>query len=131
MAVHYAGDYGDDAAAGAKLAAEKLGLTFTDVKTDSGADKQAGAIAAIVTEQARPGDPHHRPDRAGRDRRPGRRRAASQGRFIGTSPTWNPALLQSPAAPALTALYEQSAPWAPWAHRHARATRRCARRCRA
>ena len=48
MAVHYAGDYGDDAAAGAKYAAEKLGLTFTDVKTDPGADKQAGAIAAIV-----------------------------------------------------------------------------------
>ena len=36
MAVHYAGDYGDDAAAGAKYAAEKLGLTFTDVKTDPG-----------------------------------------------------------------------------------------------
>ena len=49
MAVHYAGDYGDDAAAGAKYAAEKLGLTFTDVKTDPGADKQAGAIAAIVS----------------------------------------------------------------------------------
>ena len=44
MAVHYAGDYGDDAAAGAKYAAEKLGLTFTDTKTDPGQDKQAGAI---------------------------------------------------------------------------------------
>src|SRR6266511_5671577 len=29
MAVHYPGDYGDDAAAGAKLGAEALGLTFT------------------------------------------------------------------------------------------------------
>ena len=36
MAVHYAGDYGDDAAAGAKFAAEKLGLTYTDVKTATG-----------------------------------------------------------------------------------------------
>src|SRR5205085_5145959 len=48
MAVHLAGDYGDDAAAGAKIAADKLGLKFVDVKTDSGTDKQAGAINAIV-----------------------------------------------------------------------------------
>jgi ABC-type branched-subunit amino acid transport system substrate-binding protein len=35
-----------------------------------------------------------------------------QGRFYGTSPTWNPGLLQSPAADAFKALYLQSAPWA-------------------
>ena len=34
--------------------------------------------------------------------------------FIGTSPTWNPALNASPAAPALTALYLQSGPWGSW-----------------
>ena len=49
MAVHLAGDYGDDAAAGAKFAAEKRGLTFTDVKTAPGQDNQAGAIDAIVS----------------------------------------------------------------------------------
>ena len=37
-----------------------------------------------------------------------------KGRFIGTSPTWNPALNASAAAPALAALYEQSAPWNSW-----------------
>ena len=51
MAVHLAGDYGDDAAAGAKIAAEKLGMTFVNVKTDSGTDKQAGAVTAIVTQK--------------------------------------------------------------------------------
>jgi hypothetical protein len=34
-----------------------------------------------------------------------------RGLFIGTSPTWNPALLQSPAAQAIKDHYLQSAPW--------------------
>ncbi|MER7459566.1 ABC transporter substrate-binding protein [Micromonospora sp. NPDC126480] len=114
MAVHLAGDYGDDAAAGVKLAAEALGMTFTDVKTDSGADKQAGAIQAILT---------GKPDLVVLTMGPadaativGQAVARGfAGRFIGTSPTWNPALLQSPAAPALLARYEQSAPWNAWA----------------
>jgi hypothetical protein len=37
-----------------------------------------------------------------------------QGRFLGSSPTWNPALLESPAAPALEGLFELMAPWGPW-----------------
>ena len=49
MAVHLAGDYGDDAAAGARVAAEKRGLKFTDVTTATGQDNQAGAIDAIVS----------------------------------------------------------------------------------
>src|SRR2546430_17050752 len=51
MAVHYAGDYGDDAAAGAKLGAEAHGGKFSNVKTDAGQDNQAGAITAILTEK--------------------------------------------------------------------------------
>jgi ABC-type branched-subunit amino acid transport system substrate-binding protein len=113
MSVHYAGDYGDDAAAGAKIAAEKLGLTFSHLKTDSGADKQAGAINEIVTKN---------PDLVLLTTGPtetativGQAAARGyKGRFIGTSPTWNPGLLKSPAAPALTALYEQTAPWNAW-----------------
>ncbi|GAA4706883.1 ABC transporter substrate-binding protein [Phytohabitans rumicis] len=113
MAVHLAGDYGDDAAAGAKLGAQALGMTFTDVKTDSGADKQAGAIQAILT---------GKPDVVILTTGPadaaviiGQTAARGfKGRFIGTSPTWNPALLQSAAAPALLALYEQTAPWNAW-----------------
>lgn len=113
MAVHLAGDYGDDAAAGVKLAAGSLGLSFTDVKTDSGTNKQAGAIQAILT---------GRPDLVVITTGPADAAAivgqaaarGFKGRFIGTSPTWNPALLQSDAAPALLALYEQSAPWDSW-----------------
>jgi ABC-type branched-subunit amino acid transport system substrate-binding protein len=110
MAVHLAGDYGDDAAAGAKLAAQALGMTFSAVKTDSGTDKQAGAIAAIVS--AKPDlvllttGPADAAVIVGQSAAQG-----FKGRFIGTSPTWNPALLQSAAAPALLALYEQTAPW--------------------
>jgi ABC-type branched-subunit amino acid transport system substrate-binding protein len=113
MAVHYAGDYGDDGAAGAKYAAQKLGLTFTDVKTDPGADKQAGAIAAILA---------GKPDLVILTTAPTEAAtivggAAAQGftgKFIGTSPTWNPALNGSAAAPALAALYLQSGPWQSW-----------------
>jgi len=113
MSVHLSGDYGDDAAAGVRLGAAALGLAFSDVKTDSGADKQAGAIRAIVA---------GRPDLVVLTMGPadaavivGQAAAQGyQGRFIGTSPTWNPALLQSAAAPALTALYEQTAPWNAW-----------------
>jgi ABC-type branched-subunit amino acid transport system substrate-binding protein len=113
MAVHYAGDYGDDGAAGAKYAAQKLGLTFTDVKTDPGADKQAGAVAAILA---------GKPDLVILTTAPTEAAtivggAAAQGftgKFIGTSPTWNPALNGSAAAPALAALYLQSGPWQSW-----------------
>ncbi len=117
MAVHYPGDYGDDAAGGVKYAAEQLDLTFTDVPTGQGQEAQAGAIQQILTE---------RPDLVIITTGPTEAavlvgQVAAQGvpagyapLFIGTSPTWNPALLGSPAAPALTALYLQSGPWGPW-----------------
>ncbi|TWP52289.1 ABC transporter substrate-binding protein [Lentzea tibetensis] len=113
MAVHLAGDYGDDAAAGTKLAAEKRGLTFTNVTTQTGQDNQGGAIDAIVS---------GKPDLVILTTGPtdaaviiGQTAARGfTGRFIGTSPTWNPGLLKSPAAPAIKALYMQSAPWKAW-----------------
>ncbi|MGH2735218.1 MAG: ABC transporter substrate-binding protein, partial [Actinomycetota bacterium] len=37
-----------------------------------------------------------------------------QGKFIGTSPTWNKGVLDSPAGPAIEQLYLQSGPWAPF-----------------
>ncbi len=111
MAVHLPGDYGDDAAAGIQYAAEEAGLQFTDIETTSGQTNQAGAIQAIVGQQ---------PDLVFVTTGPtdlavivGQAAAAGyQGRFIGSSPTWNPGLLTSPAAPALKALYHQAAPWA-------------------
>ncbi|HET9141812.1 ABC transporter substrate-binding protein [Actinophytocola sp.] len=113
MAVHLAGDYGDDAAAGAKIAAEKRGVTFTDVKTASGQDNQGAAIDAIVSNKPELVILTNSPTDAaviiGQSAARG-----FKGKFIGTSPTWNPGLLQSAAAPAIKALYLQSGPWQPW-----------------
>ncbi|ONI89104.1 branched-chain amino acid ABC transporter substrate-binding protein [Saccharothrix sp. ALI-22-I] len=113
MAVHLPGDYGDDAAAGAKLAAEKRGLTFTNAVTQTGQDNQGGAIDAVLA---------NKPDVVILTTGPtdaaviiGQTAARGfTGKFIGTSPTWNPGLMASPAAPAIKALYMQSAPWKAW-----------------
>ncbi|MEV5407728.1 ABC transporter substrate-binding protein [Thermopolyspora sp. NPDC052614] len=113
MAVYYAGDYGADAAAGAKFAAEKHGLKFTAVETPSGATEQGRAIAEITK---------NKPDLVIVTTGPADLAAivgqavagGYKGRFIGTGPTWNPALLKSPAAEALKAHYEQSSPGLPW-----------------
>jgi ABC-type branched-subunit amino acid transport system substrate-binding protein len=113
MAVHLPGDYGDDAAAGAKIAAEKRGLTFSGVVTQTGQDNQGGAIDAILA--AKPNvvilttGPTDAAVIIGQTAARG-----FTGKFIGTSPTWNPGLLASPAAPAIKALYLQSSPWAAW-----------------
>ncbi|HEX6686105.1 MAG TPA: ABC transporter substrate-binding protein [Candidatus Limnocylindrales bacterium] len=113
LAIHYAGDYGDDAAAGAKIAAAKLGMTFSHIKTDAGLDKQAGALAEIATKN---------PDLVILTVGPtetgaivgGAAQRGFKGRFIGTSPTFNPALVQGPVAQAIIGLYEQSVPWNSW-----------------
>ncbi|RJL34153.1 ABC transporter substrate-binding protein [Bailinhaonella thermotolerans] len=113
MAVHYAGDYGADAAAGAKAAAEAGKLEFSAVETPSGATEQGRAIDEIV--KGKPDvvilttGPADAAAVIGQSAARGFR-----GRFIGTGPTWNPALLKSPAAPAIKALYEQSAPGLPY-----------------
>ncbi|HZN71081.1 MAG TPA: ABC transporter substrate-binding protein [Micromonosporaceae bacterium] len=113
LAIHYAGDYGADAAAGAKIAAEKLGMTYSHVQTNSGAQNQAAAIQAVIS---------GKPDLIILTTGPAETaaivgNAAAQGyrgRFIGTSPTFNPGLMASPAAQALTLLYESTAPWDSW-----------------
>ncbi|MGH3443426.1 MAG: ABC transporter substrate-binding protein, partial [Nitriliruptorales bacterium] len=112
MAVAYPGDYGGDAAAGAKIYAEENGLEFTYVEQiplGLGGTTQ-GAVAQIVQQD---------PDVVVVTTAPselaeivgGAAAQGYQGMFLGTSPTWNPALLQSPAADALVALYHQSGPW--------------------
>jgi ABC-type branched-subunit amino acid transport system substrate-binding protein len=110
LAVHYPGDYGADAAAGAKIAAEANSLTFDAVETQSGTQNQAGAIDAIVS---------GKPDLVILTTGPadaavivGQAAARGyRGRYIGTSPTWNPALIKSPAGPAFKAQFFQSGPW--------------------
>jgi ABC-type branched-subunit amino acid transport system substrate-binding protein len=113
MAVGFPGDYGGDGAAGAEIASEANGIEFTGVETAPGQEAQAGAISAIVKQK--PGlvllgtGPTETAVIVGQ--------AAAQGfegQFIGLGPTWNPALLETPAAPALEALYMQSGYWGPF-----------------
>jgi ABC-type branched-subunit amino acid transport system substrate-binding protein len=113
VAVHYPGDYGADAAAGAKFAAEKNGLTFKAVETAPGPDNQAGAIAAVLADKPDVVIITTNPTDAAVviGQTAGR---GFGGKFIGTSPTWNPGLLKSPAAPAIKALYLTSVPWEPF-----------------
>lgn len=113
MAVGFPGDYGGDGAAGAEIAAEANRLEFTGVETAPGQEAQAGAISAIVKQK---------PDLVLLGTGPtetavivGQAAAQGfQGQFIGLGPTWNPALLETPAAPALEALYMQSGYWGPF-----------------
>ena len=110
MSVGFPGDYGGDGAAGAEIAAEANDLDYSSVETGPGQEAQAGAISAIVSDS---------PDLVILGTGPTETavivgQAAAQGftgQFIGLGPTWNPALLESPAAPALQALYLQSGYW--------------------
>jgi ABC-type branched-subunit amino acid transport system substrate-binding protein len=113
MAVHLPGDYGDDAAAGVRLATEANSMTFINVKTDPGAERQDGPASAIVARQ---------PDLVVLATTPAEtevlvRKAAEggyRGRIVGTGPSWDAALLRGPAAAALKAMYVRTAPWGPW-----------------
>lgn len=105
LSVHFEGDYGEDAAAGAQIAAENHGLEFSHVPTPPGAEQQAEAVGRILSTQ---------PDLVIITTGPteaaaivgGAAANGFTGRFIGTNPTWNPALLGSDAGEALLALYE-------------------------
>jgi len=113
MAIHLPGDYGDDHAAGVKAAAAAYNATFINIKTDPGADRQSGAVDAILA---------RRPDLVTLAVGPAETavivQAAAAGGFtgliVGASPTWDPELLRGPAAPALGELYQQTSPWFPW-----------------
>jgi ABC-type branched-subunit amino acid transport system substrate-binding protein len=115
MAIHYPGDYGWDGAAGAKKWAEANGSEFIDIEQVpvSAGGTVDGAISQII--QSNPDvimltvAPTETAQIVG-----GAAAQGYAGRFIGSSPTWNPALLDTPALPALQALYWQAGPWAPW-----------------
>jgi len=117
MAVHYPGDYGGDAAGGARIAAERNRLKFTDVPTPTGADKQRPAIDKIVKES---------PDLVLLSTGPqeatvliGQATARGyRGRFIGSAPSWSKLMLKvkdRTTAEAIRTRFLQAAPWKPFA----------------
>lgn len=116
LAVGYPGDYGGDAAAGAEIAATETGLDFlgaVETAPNAVAGSQEAAIQAVL--EAQPDlviittGPAEMAEIIG-----GVAARDFEGRFIGTSPTWNKGVLESPAAPAIEALYLQSSPWEPF-----------------
>jgi ABC-type branched-subunit amino acid transport system substrate-binding protein len=113
MAVHYPGDYGGDSAAGVEIGAKANGIDFADVETGPGAEEQSGAINAIM--KRKPGlvvlglGPAETAAIVG-----GAAAQGFTGRFIGSGPTWNVALLETPAAPALKELYTPAGLALPW-----------------
>jgi hypothetical protein len=50
MAIHLADDDGEDAAVGARIAAERNGMRFVDVETRPGAGNQADAVSEVVAQ---------------------------------------------------------------------------------
>lgn len=108
LAVHLPGDYGWDGAAGAKKWADANGAEFTNVQITDSTDPAVSEIGnsnpdvVILTL-----GPTQTAEVVG-----GAAGRGYQGFFIGNSPTWNPALLQSAAGDAFRALYWQAAPWA-------------------
>ncbi|HLV58416.1 MAG TPA: ABC transporter substrate-binding protein, partial [Natronosporangium sp.] len=115
MSIYFPGDYGEDAAGGVMRASEANGLEFTAVPTaPGGGDQQAEAIGRILSEQ---------PDLVFLTVGPveaativgGAAAQGYTGRFIGSNPTYNQALLESDAGQAIQALYQVSTPFPNWA----------------
>lgn len=114
-AVHFPGDYGDDAMVGARIAAEERGLKFTDITTGTvdGGDDQSAAISALL--KAKPDyvviatGPKEMAAVVG-----GSAAQKFTGKFIGSIPSWNAAVLASPAGPAIEALYQQASSFPTW-----------------
>jgi len=111
-AVHFPGDYGDDAAVGVRIAAEARGITFTDVPTEPGED-QTAAIAGVIKSKADvvvvTTGPVEMATVLG-----GSMQSGFKGKFIGSIPTWNVALLDTPAKPALQANFLQASSIGNW-----------------
>ncbi|GGI06023.1 ABC transporter substrate-binding protein [Egicoccus halophilus] len=116
MAVGYPGDYGGDAAAGAEAWAEANDveyLGFVETAPNAVVGSQDAAIGQVVGSGADrvivAVGPAETAELVG-----GAMANGFEGRFIGSVPTWNPALMDSPAAPALEAVFTHVGPWEPF-----------------
>jgi ABC-type branched-subunit amino acid transport system substrate-binding protein len=114
MTVHYPGDYGDDADAGAAVAARTRGIHYVSVPTGQGPDNQGAAVEAIVKGKpdmvvlaTGPADAEALVSRAVA--------RGFQGRFAAVNPVWIKSLLKGPAAEALRSRFLQIYTWKPYA----------------
>lgn len=115
-AVGYPGDYGGDSAAGVQMWAEANGVSDVTV-VPTGPNQVTGNQDAVVAAVAKAAPevvvlavgPAEAAEIVGKLAAGG-----FTGQFMGALPTWNPALLQSAAAPALSALYHHMSPSEQW-----------------
>ncbi|MEX2562544.1 MAG: ABC transporter substrate-binding protein [Nitriliruptoraceae bacterium] len=114
--VGYPGDYGGDSAAGVEHWAQANDVTFAGrVETAPNiiVGSQDGAVGAVLGSGADvvflAVGPAETAQIVG-----GAAAQGFTGRFVGSVPTWNPALLQTPASGALEALYTNVSPWEPF-----------------
>ncbi|MFH5232782.1 ABC transporter substrate-binding protein [Antrihabitans spumae] len=114
--VVYRGDYGGDYAAGAKKwveANESELVAEIETAPNAIAGSQDGPVGQIIA--AAPDvvvlatGPQEMAEIVAKAAQ-----AGYKGRFLGAGPTWNGALLKTAAAPALTALYNGTAPMQGW-----------------
>ncbi len=111
MSIHYPNDYGQDADVGVRIAAETHGAEHIGVQTPPGPENQGDAIQRIAAEQPDLVILTTNPTDAGAI--VGESVAAGyDGFFIGHGPTYNVALLDSPAADAFLNFYWNVAPYA-------------------
>ncbi len=113
QAVGYPGDYGGDFAVGAEAWAEANGVEFVGfVETAPNAvvGSQDAAVGQVLSAGADvvaiATGPAEVAEIVG-----GAAAQGFEGQFMGSVPTWNPALLDSPAGPALEAQYVHVGPW--------------------
>ena len=119
-AVGYPGDYGGDVAEGARLWAEANGVPFAGfIQTGpnflvGSQDAAVGAVlesgADIILLGVGPAENAEIVGKVAATQQAGGQALGSI-LFLGAGPTWNPALLQTAAAPALQGLYFNVSPW--------------------
>ncbi|MGB3413463.1 MAG: ABC transporter substrate-binding protein [Microbacteriaceae bacterium] len=116
QAVGYPGDFGGDSQAGVKLWADHNGVKLNDY-IPTGPNQQVGDQSAVIQKilQDKPEvvmlavGPAETAQIVG-----GLAAQGFRGQFLGSIPTWNPALLGTAAAPALEAMYLNIQPWQNW-----------------
>jgi ABC-type branched-subunit amino acid transport system substrate-binding protein len=113
LAVGYPGDYGGDSATGANAWAEANGADyagFVQTAPNAVVGSQDAAVGQILSSGADrvmlAVGPAEAAEIVG-----GAVAQGFEGRFVGAIPTWNPALMESPAAPALEAAFTHVSPW--------------------